>query len=157
MPTGSAVSVLSCDGWCQVVYNGKKGWVYKNFLAPAKTQKQSAATPRKQVAAKQQSRTAAKPSAASPNCGKASGCGKAADARRGRDGGHRLPGAGSRRHASEADGGCSEATARAMKVLPAQIGLLNVSQDDSLPDCSPAANHCWRCAEVPWLKLSGTT
>jgi uncharacterized protein YraI len=61
VPAGSAVNVLSCNGWCEVVHNGKKGWVYKNFLAPAKTQKQSAATPRRQVAAKPQSRTAAKP------------------------------------------------------------------------------------------------
>ena len=36
VPNGSAVNVLSCDGWCEVVYNGKKGWVYKNFLASSK-------------------------------------------------------------------------------------------------------------------------
>ena len=36
VPAGSAVNVLSCDGWCEVVYNGKKGWVYKNFLSGSK-------------------------------------------------------------------------------------------------------------------------
>ena len=36
VPAGSAVNVLSCNGWCEVVYNGKKGWVYKNFLASSK-------------------------------------------------------------------------------------------------------------------------
>ena len=32
VPAGSAVNVLTCDGWCEVVYNGKKGWVYKSYL-----------------------------------------------------------------------------------------------------------------------------
>ncbi|MEP9388970.1 SH3 domain-containing protein [Mesorhizobium sp. KR9-304] len=45
VPAGSAVNVLSCDGWCQIVYNGKKGWVYKNYLTGSKVkpQKQQAA------------------------------------------------------------------------------------------------------------------
>ena len=48
VPTGSAVNVLSCNGWCEVVYNGKKGWVYKNFLASSKpVAKQQAAKPQK--------------------------------------------------------------------------------------------------------------
>ena len=36
------MKVLSCNGWCQIAYNGQKGWVYKNFLAgsSAKPQKQ---------------------------------------------------------------------------------------------------------------------
>ena len=53
VPAGSAVKVLSCDGWCQVVYNGKKGWVYKSFLTGSKGQKKATASkPRKQPAAK---------------------------------------------------------------------------------------------------------
>ena len=36
-------------------------------------------------------------------------------------------------------------------------GVLNVSQSDSLPDAKPRLNQRTRCAEVPWLKLSGTT
>lgn len=38
-----------------------------------------------------------------------------------------------------------------------QIGLLKVSQSESLPESKPRLNHLTRCAEVPWLKLSGTT
>lgn len=52
VPAGSAVNVLSCDGWCQVAYNGRKGWVYKNFLATS-----SKAKPQKQQAAKAASAT----------------------------------------------------------------------------------------------------
>jgi hypothetical protein len=33
VPAGTAVNVISCDGWCQVSYNGRTGWVYKSFLA----------------------------------------------------------------------------------------------------------------------------
>ncbi|HEY6633417.1 MAG TPA: SH3 domain-containing protein [Rhizobiaceae bacterium] len=39
VPSGSAVNVLSCDGWCQVSYNGRKGWVYKNYLSAAPSAK----------------------------------------------------------------------------------------------------------------------
>jgi len=42
VPAGSNVKVLSCDGWCQISFNGRKGWVYKSFLAAAKPQKQDA-------------------------------------------------------------------------------------------------------------------
>lgn len=47
VPAGSAVNVLSCDGWCQIAYNGRKGWVYKNYLATS-----SKAKPQKQQTAK---------------------------------------------------------------------------------------------------------
>ncbi len=33
VPAGSAVDVLSCDSWCRISWNGRTGWVYKNFLA----------------------------------------------------------------------------------------------------------------------------
>lgn len=36
-------------------------------------------------------------------------------------------------------------------------GLLNVSQASSRPVSKPRENQSLRCAEVPWLKLSGTT
>ncbi len=33
VPAGSTVNVFSCDGWCQIAYDGRKGWIYKSFLA----------------------------------------------------------------------------------------------------------------------------
>jgi len=24
--------VVSCKKWCQIVYNGKRGWVYKSYI-----------------------------------------------------------------------------------------------------------------------------
>jgi hypothetical protein len=56
VPAGSAVNVLSCDGWCQIAYNGRTGWVYKNYLTASKVK------PQKQQAAK----AAAQPAAAAP-------------------------------------------------------------------------------------------
>jgi hypothetical protein len=46
VPAGSAVSVLSCNGWCQIAYDGRKGFVYKSYLAAsnARPQKQNAET-----------------------------------------------------------------------------------------------------------------
>lgn len=46
VPAGSPVQVLSCNGWCQIAYNGRKGFIYKSYLAAsnAKPQKQSAET-----------------------------------------------------------------------------------------------------------------
>lgn len=43
VPAGSAVSVHSCDGWCQITYDGRKGWVYKSFLTGSKPRKQQEA------------------------------------------------------------------------------------------------------------------
>lgn len=43
VPAGSTVSVLSCDGWCRISYNGRTGWIYRSFIAGAKPQKQKAA------------------------------------------------------------------------------------------------------------------
>ncbi len=67
VPAGSAVNVLSCDGWCQIAYNGRTGWVYKNFLsttAGAKPQKQQAAKPAS--AAAKPASPAANPAASAP-------------------------------------------------------------------------------------------
>ena len=57
VPSGSAVNVLSCNGWCQVAYNGRKGWVYKNYLAAAASAKPQEAT---------KAASAAAPSGANP-------------------------------------------------------------------------------------------
>ena len=32
VPARTAVEVLSCDKWCEIVYDGKRGWIYKSFL-----------------------------------------------------------------------------------------------------------------------------
>ncbi len=37
------------------------------------------------------------------------------------------------------------------------LPCLKVSHDCTLPLCRPVLNHRWRCALVPWVKLSGTT
>src|SRR5690606_13987572 len=29
---GSPIEVISCNGWFEVVYEGKRGWIYKDFL-----------------------------------------------------------------------------------------------------------------------------
>ena len=29
---GSPIEVISCNGWCEVVYAGKRGWIYKDFI-----------------------------------------------------------------------------------------------------------------------------
>lgn len=55
VPAGSAVQVFSCDGWCQIAYNGRTGWIYKNFLSTT-----SRAAPQKQQQAAR-STSAAKP------------------------------------------------------------------------------------------------
>jgi hypothetical protein len=48
VPAGSAVNVLSCNGWCQIAYNGRTGWIYKNYLTAPK-----AGSKPKQAAARQ--------------------------------------------------------------------------------------------------------
>jgi hypothetical protein len=32
VPAKSSVQVVSCKKWCQIVYNGKRGWVYKSYI-----------------------------------------------------------------------------------------------------------------------------
>ena len=63
VPAGSAVNVLSCDGWCQVSYNGQTGWVYKNFLAGSKSQNKAADTKPQQKQPVAKSAAAAEPAA----------------------------------------------------------------------------------------------
>ncbi|RRI03054.1 SH3 domain-containing protein [Mesorhizobium tamadayense] len=32
LPAKSSVQVMSCKKWCEIVYNGKHGWVYKSYV-----------------------------------------------------------------------------------------------------------------------------
>jgi SH3-like domain-containing protein len=32
VPARASVSVLDCKSWCEVVFDGKKGWIYKRFI-----------------------------------------------------------------------------------------------------------------------------
>ncbi|MBZ9869817.1 SH3 domain-containing protein [Mesorhizobium sp. BR1-1-9] len=32
VPAKTSVQVMSCKRWCQIVYNGKTGWVYKTYI-----------------------------------------------------------------------------------------------------------------------------
>lgn len=61
VPAGSAVNVLSCDGWCQITYNGRTGWVYKSYLSSAPR-----AAPRKQQQAAARSSSQANKPAPAP-------------------------------------------------------------------------------------------
>jgi hypothetical protein len=36
VPKGTEIGVVSCDGWCEVVFAGKRGFVYKNFVSGSK-------------------------------------------------------------------------------------------------------------------------
>ena len=32
VPAKASVQVMSCNKWCEIVYNGKRGWVYKTYV-----------------------------------------------------------------------------------------------------------------------------
>ncbi|MGX8010038.1 SH3 domain-containing protein [Mesorhizobium sp. ORM8.1] len=32
VPAKASVQVMSCKKWCEIVYNGKRGWVYKSYV-----------------------------------------------------------------------------------------------------------------------------
>jgi hypothetical protein len=32
VPARTSVQVMSCKKWCQIVYNGKTGWIYKSYI-----------------------------------------------------------------------------------------------------------------------------
>ncbi|TPN80536.1 SH3 domain-containing protein [Mesorhizobium sp. CU2] len=32
VPAKASVQVLSCKKWCEIVYNGKRGWIYKSYI-----------------------------------------------------------------------------------------------------------------------------
>jgi hypothetical protein len=35
IPRGSPVEVIACRQWCEVIFTGQRGWVYKSFLDPS--------------------------------------------------------------------------------------------------------------------------
>jgi hypothetical protein len=46
VPAGATVSLFGCEQWCEVSYDGRRGWVYKSFVGAS----QSAAKAQKSVA-----------------------------------------------------------------------------------------------------------
>jgi SH3-like domain-containing protein len=32
---GATVDVVACNFWCEVIYNGRTGWIYQDFLIGA--------------------------------------------------------------------------------------------------------------------------
>ena len=32
VPAKTSVQVMGCQKWCQIVYNGKTGWIYKSYI-----------------------------------------------------------------------------------------------------------------------------
>lgn len=34
VPAKTSVQLVSCKQWCEIVYNGKHGWVYKSYIKP---------------------------------------------------------------------------------------------------------------------------
>ena len=43
IPAKAAVTVVDCDQWCQITYQGKKGFIYKSFVAVSQPAKPVAA------------------------------------------------------------------------------------------------------------------
>ncbi len=37
VPAGTTVSLYGCKVWCEISYNGQKGWVYKSFIGTSRT------------------------------------------------------------------------------------------------------------------------
>jgi uncharacterized protein YgiM (DUF1202 family) len=37
IPRGTAVEVIVCRGWCEVVFRGQRGWIYGSFLGATET------------------------------------------------------------------------------------------------------------------------
>ncbi|TIW79809.1 MAG: SH3 domain-containing protein, partial [Mesorhizobium sp.] len=34
VPARTSVQLMGCKQWCEIVYNGKHGWVYKSYVKP---------------------------------------------------------------------------------------------------------------------------
>ena len=32
VPARETVQLINCDGWCEVVFQGQRGWIYKSFI-----------------------------------------------------------------------------------------------------------------------------
>jgi hypothetical protein len=35
VPGGRLVEVIGCRAWCEVIFSGQRGWVYKGFIGPS--------------------------------------------------------------------------------------------------------------------------
>lgn len=68
VPKKATVHVLNCQSWCKVSYEGKEGYIFKNFLGHASASAPAAAAPEKTAAAQS---AAAKPAATAPADAKA--------------------------------------------------------------------------------------
>lgn len=33
VPAGASVGVIGCDAWCEVAYDGRRGWIYRGFVS----------------------------------------------------------------------------------------------------------------------------
>jgi len=75
VPGKATVHVLSCQGWCKVSYEGREGYIFKNFLghasAPAPAAAETASAPAATAPAAQPAQSAAKPAAPAPADAKA--------------------------------------------------------------------------------------
>ncbi len=42
VPKGATVQLVGCDSWCEIVYKGRRGYVYKDFVAGGRSAKAAA-------------------------------------------------------------------------------------------------------------------
>lgn len=42
VPKGATVQLVDCDAWCEIVYKGRRGYVYKDFIAGGRSAKAAA-------------------------------------------------------------------------------------------------------------------
>jgi hypothetical protein len=47
IPRGATVGLVGCDGWCEVIYEGRRGFIYKSFLGGAGRSADASERPRK--------------------------------------------------------------------------------------------------------------
>ena len=47
VPTGATVQLVSCDVWCEVIHNGRRGFVYEDFVQRESAKPVAATTPAK--------------------------------------------------------------------------------------------------------------
>ncbi|MGO4842384.1 SH3 domain-containing protein, partial [Rhizobiaceae sp. 2RAB30] len=62
IPDNASVGVVACDLWCEVVYKGRRGFIYKDFVG-----KPRAAQAQPQVAADQDKPKIVKPARMEPS------------------------------------------------------------------------------------------
>jgi hypothetical protein len=47
VPANAVVQIVDCDGWCEVIYNGKSGFIYQSFFGGSKKRKAAPPKPEK--------------------------------------------------------------------------------------------------------------